>query len=130
MKKIYTLEINDETHEVNCQEDLFSLIRKSMRDRKRLSFNISWELESPERTYRGLIEHEDEIMAMLRDKKTYKDIANRYGVSMSTAAAYCNRSKMISHSSVVHTSLENRKKVTEAMNNVWFGAKRPTANAN
>lgn len=125
MKKIYTLEINDKTHEVNCQEDLFSLIRKAMRDRKRLSFNISWELESPERTYRGLIEHEDEIMVMLRDRKTYKDIANRYGVSMSTAAAYCKKSL-----SMVYTSLENRKKVTEAMNNVWFGAKRPTANAN
>ena len=124
MKKIYTLEINDETHEVNCQEDLFSLIRKSMRDRKKLSFNISWELESPERTYRGLNEHKDEIMAMLRDRKTYKDIADRYGVSMSTAAAYCKKTKMISHLSMVHTSPENRKNVTEAMENIWFGAKR------
>lgn len=124
MKKIYTLEINDKTHEVNHQEDLFSLIRKAMRDRKRLSFTISWELESPERTYRGLNEHKDEIMAMLRDRKTYKDIANRYGVSMSTVTAYCKKSKMISHSSAVHTPLENRKNITEAMENVWFGAKR------
>jgi type I restriction enzyme M protein len=69
-------------------------------------------------------QHKDEIMAMLRDRKTYKDIADRYGVSMSTAAAYCKKSKMISHLSMVHTSLENRKNITEAMENIWFGAKR------
>lgn len=124
MKKTYTLEINDKTHEVNNKEELFALIRKAIKDSKRMSFTVSWELKSPERTYRGLNEHEDEIIAMLRDRKTYKDIANRYGVSITTAAAYCKKSKMISHPSVVHTSLENRKKVTDAMNNIWFGAKK------
>ncbi len=117
MKRLYTIEINNKIYESKHQDDIFDEIKKLLKVKNSVSVNISYRDIEAERVYKGLVNHEEEIKAMLQDKKTYKDIAKRYGVSKSTAAAYCKKT-------MVHTSLEDRKKVKEAMENVWFGSKK------
>lgn len=123
MKRIYTIETNSRIYEAHYQEQLFDIIRKIMRVRNNVSLNISWKNVQDKRAYKVLDERKDEIIDMLCERKTYKDIAKKYGVSSSTVATFCRQNKLISHKALVYTEPEDRKEKMKAIETVWFGAK-------
>jgi DNA-binding NarL/FixJ family response regulator len=124
MKRLYTIEINNKTYEAGSQDEVFSIVRSHMKGKMSVSFNISWKNIEVKRAYKGLDEHKDEIVDMLCEGNTYKDVAKKYGVSSSTVASFCRQNKLISHKALVYTEPEDRKEKFKAIENVWFGAKK------
>lgn len=124
MKRLYTIEINDKTYEAGSQDEVFTIVRSYMKGKTSVSFNISWKNIEVKRAYKGLDEYRDEIIDMLCEGNTYKDVAKKYGVSSSTVAAFCRQNKIISHNALLCTAPQDREDRMKAMGTVWFGAKK------
>lgn len=124
MKRLYTIEINDKTYEAGSQNEAFSIIRTHMKGKKNISVNISWKNIEVKRAYKGLDEYRDDIIDMLCEGNTYKDVAKKYGMSSTTVASFCRHHKLISHKAPVYTELEDCKEKPQSVQSVWFGAKR------
>lgn len=124
MKRLYTIEINDTIYEAGSQNEAFSIIRTHMKGKKTISVNISWKNIEVKRAYKGLDEYRDDIIDMLCEGNTYKDVAKKYGISSSTVASFCRQNKIISHNALLCTAPQDREDRMKAMGTVWFGAKK------
>ena len=124
MKRLYTLEINDKTYEAGSQDEVFAIVRSHMKGKMNVSFNISWKNVQTAKVFDGLDEHKDDIVDMLCEGQTYKDVAKKYGMPATTVASFCRHHKLISHKALVYTEVEDCKEKPQPVQSVWFGAKR------